>query len=155
VADLLRILFLVPLAFIAAVLAATATILVGWYGHEPGMLSDAGTTGFVIGVGVFVLLRVGALAFVPAFVVAVLAELFGWRSVFLYLAVGGALGFGAGQLPLLGWQGEGDGLLLPAAGFVGGLAYWLLAGRFAGIARPGGPPPAAPPVPPAPPTSPG
>ncbi len=151
-ADLLRLLFLVPIGFIAAVLAAAFTILAGWYGHEPGVLTDVAATGYVIGVGVFVTLRVGALAFVPTVIVVALAEVFGWRSIFLYLAVGGALGFGASQLPVLGWQANGDALLLPAAGFVGGFAYWLIAGRLAGFQRAGEPPPASPP---APPTSPG
>ena len=144
-AELLRLLFLVPLGFIAAVVAAAGTLLAGWYGHEPGVFTDVGATGFVIGIGVFAVLRIGALAFIPAFVVAVLAELFRWRSVFLYLAVGGALGGLAGQLPVMGWEADGrsDTLLLLAAGFVGGFVYWSIAGRFSGIGRASEPPPPA------------
>ncbi len=156
-ADLLRILFLVPLAFIAAVLAATLTILAGWYGHQAGAISsDIVATGYVIGEGVMVMVRVGALAFIPAVLVAVLAELFRWRSVYLYLAVGGALGLLASQFPLMGWAADGQGrqLLLAAAGFVGGFVYWLIAGRLSGFARASAPP--APPLerPATPPTSP-
>jgi hypothetical protein len=153
VADLLRLLFLVPLGFIAAVLAAALTILGGWYGHQAGaILTDIGATGYVMGVGVWVVLEVGAVAGVPAFIVIVLAELFGWRSLVFYLAVGGALGLLTSQLHGIVWQTGNSQLLLPAAGFVGGFVYWLIAGRLAGIARP--PEPASPPTP-RPPTSPG
>ena len=80
--------------------------------------------------------EVGALAVIPAFIVIVLAELFGWRSVFFYLAVGRRPR--AADQPVArhasGRRGT-DQLLLPAAGFVGGFVYWLIAGRLAGIAR--------------------
>ena len=135
-ADLLRILFLVPTGFIVAVLAATLTILAGWYGHEPGVLTDLAATGYVIGVGVWVLLQVGALSVLPTVLVIVLAEMFAWRSVIFYLAVGGGLGLAADRLDVMLWEADGNTLLLPAAGFVGGFAYWLIAGRLAGIARP-------------------
>ncbi len=138
-ADFLRLLFLVPLGYIAAVLAATFTILAGWYGHQAGEVSgDPFATGFLIGEGVLVMVRVGALAFVPAVGVIVLTELLRWRSVFLYLAVGGAMGLLADRF---GTLGETNALLLPAAGFVGALAYWLIAGRFAGVERAAEPPP--------------
>jgi len=142
VADLLRLLFLVPLGFIAAVVAATLTILAGWYGHQAGMVAgDLFATGYVIGEGVMVMLCVGALAFVPAVIVIILAELFAWRSIFLYLAVGGALGLAADRLNGVPWEAAGSQVLLPAAGFVGGFAYWLIAGRLSGFERASGPPP--------------
>ena len=158
-ADLLRLLFLVPLGFIAAVLAAALTILAGWYGHDAGAISsDVAQTGAFIGLGLWLVLEIGALSVIPGFFAIVLAELFGWRSVFFYLAVGGALGLLAWQFPGAVWEGEGNQLLLPAAGFVGGFVYWLIAGRLAGIARASVAPsavPANPPPPPQPPTSPG
>ena len=148
--DLLRILFLVPLGFIAAVLAAALTIIAGWYGHEiSAVLTDPASTGYVIGVGVWVVLEVGVLAAIPAFIFIVLAELFGWRSVFVYLAAGGAFGLLASGIRGVIWDMPDDRLLLLAAGFVGGLAYWLIAGRLAGLGRASEPPP-----PSQPPTSP-
>ncbi len=156
-ADLLRLLFLVPLGFIAAVLAASVTMLGGWYGHGVGgILGDVEQTGYLIGVSVWLVLEVGALAAIPALIVVVLAELFGWRSLIFYLAVGGALGLLASQLNGMLWDAPNDQLLLVAAGFVGGFVYWLIAGRFSGIGRASVPPPAPPPSePPAtPPTSP-
>lgn len=153
-ADLLRILFLVPLGFIAAVLAAALTVLAGWYGHQIGDISsDIVATGEVMGVAVWVVLEVGAVAGVPVFIVIVLAELFGWRSLIFYLAVGGALGLLTSQLHGIVWETGNNQLLLPAAGFVGGFVYWLIAGRFAGIGRASALPP--PPPPAMPPTSPG
>ena len=138
-ADFLRLLFLVPLGYIAAVIAAALTILAGWYGHDAGAISsDVVATGAVIGVGFWVVVEVGALAAVPALIAIVLAELFRWRSVFFYLAVGGGLGLLA--TPLHGT--DGGQLLLPAAGFVGGFAYWFVAGRLAGVAASPAEPPA-------------
>ena len=142
-ADFLRLLFLVPLGYIAAVIAAALTILAGWYGHDAGAISsDVVATGAVIGIGFWVVVEVGALAAVPALIAIVLAELFRWRSVFFYLAVGGGLGLLA--TPLHGT--DGSQLLLPAAGSVGGFAYWFIAGRLAGVAAPPGEPPADPAV---------
>ena len=140
--DLLRLLFLVPLGFIAAVLAAALTILAGWFGHQTGdIFTDFEATGFVIGTGVLVVLQIGALAVIPAVVVIVLAEVFTWRSVFFYIAIGGGLGLLASQFNGMLQETNDSPILLPAAGFVGGLAYWLIAGRLAGVAPR---PPAAP-----------
>jgi hypothetical protein len=136
-ADFLRLLFLVPLGYLAAVVAAALTILAGWYGHDAGAIaSDVVATGAVIGVGFWVVAEVGALAAVPALIAIVLAELFRWRSVFFYLAVGGGLGLLAS--PLGG--ADGSPVLLLAAGFVGGFAYWFVAGRLAGVAAAPEPP---------------
>ena len=132
-ADLLRLLFLVPLGFIGAVIAATLTIVAGWYGHQAGdVVANAEATGFVLTVAFLVMVRVGALAVLPAVLAIALAEMFRWRSLFFYLAVGGALGLLVDTLHGIQWATVDDRLLLPAAGFVGGLAYWLIAGRLAG-----------------------
>ncbi len=128
--DLLRLLFLVPLAYVAAVIAAALTVVAGWAGFdiapEYRMLMVAPA---LMTVGM-----VGAAAFLPAAAV-VAAELFRWRSVFFYLAVGGAIGLAAHELA--GFTGAPEDfahrrLLFPAAGFVGGFVYWLIAGRLAG-----------------------
>ncbi len=136
--DLLRILFLVPIGFVAAILATALTIIAGWYGHDvSAILTDAASTGYVIGMGFWVILEVGVLAVIPAFIFIVLAELFGWRSVFLYIAAGGAFGLVASTARGVVWDMPEDRLLLLAAGFVGGLVYWLIAGRLSGIGRAG------------------
>ena len=143
-AALLRLLFLAPLGFIAAVVAAVATILVGSYGQEPGILTNMAATGFAIGVAFVLMMHIGAVAFIPVFIVIVLAEMFRWRSVFLYLAVGGAIGLVPSAVSnVVGVTPDGQHLLL-AAGFVGGFVYWLVAGRLAGFQR--APEPPDPPV---------
>jgi hypothetical protein len=83
----------------------------------------------------------GAVAFLPALIVVVFAEIARMRS-FIYYGVGGAL------VALASYYGSdisirlenttdvapvGNTLqLAAAAGIIGGLAYWLLAGRNAG-----------------------
>jgi hypothetical protein len=81
---------------------------------------------------------VGAASFAPAAVAILLSEIFGLRSIFYFLAVGGALGLVLNQL--LDFRASAALLdrahvLFPAAGFVGGIVYWLVAGRLAGAAE--------------------
>jgi hypothetical protein len=81
-------------------------------------------------------ISIGAAAVGPTAVIVILTEVFSIRSVFVYLALGGLLGLVLQQL--LGFHGSADLLdrryvLFPAAGFVGSFAYWLIAGRFAGV----------------------
>jgi len=137
----LRLLFVVPVAYVLAILAATATIVAGW----AGIYSDPFYTGVYIG-GVLVLIgTVGSAAFLPAAVAIVAAEIFRWRSVFYYLVVGGLIGFAAHQFAAFTGTAsdfEQRRLIFPAAGFVGAFVYWLIAGRLAGGDQP--PPPAPP-----------
>jgi hypothetical protein len=80
----------------------------------------------------------------PAMLVVVLAEGFGWRSVLIYAGFGGALAlllyYGLGFSFDMG-EPVGDNFLgrerevLAAAGIAGGLVYWLAAGRRAGAWR--------------------
>ena len=147
-ADFLRVLFLVPLGFIAAVLAASLIIVVASFGQEPGIGTDVAVTGYAIGLATIVMLRVGAVAAIPVLVFIVLAETFRWRSVFAYLAVGGAIGLVPSAVNDVVWVTPSDQHVLLAAGFVGGFVYWLIAGRLAGIDRVSASPPAPPPQPP-------
>ena len=129
--DLLRLLFLVPIAYVAAVLAAAFTVMAGWIGFDVA----PEFAGFLIGPAIWMIGAVGAAAFLPATLAIVAAELFRWRSVFFYLAVGGAIGLLAHEFA--GFTGAPEDfaqrrLLFPAAGFVGAFVYWLLAGRLAG-----------------------
>lgn len=130
---LLRLLFVVPLAYVAAVLAAGLTIAVAAVG-APG---DAPIT-FAVVFTVH-LFYIGAAAFVPAAIAITLAEIFAIRSVFYYLAVGGALGLAAQQLVFFVGQTElyeTRPVIYVAAGFVGGAVYWIIAGLHAGLGMP-------------------
>jgi hypothetical protein len=88
--------------------------------------------GWFVGIALATTLYAGAFSFLPALIAIVLAEAFGWRSVFYWLAVGGAVGFAGYALTNF----IGGPYRLPlflATGFVGALVYWAIAGRFSGV----------------------
>jgi hypothetical protein len=129
--DLLRFLFLIPLGYILAVIAAGLTIVFGWTGFDV----DPGYAPFLIGPSVAVIAYAGGAAFLPAVAAILAGEMFRWRWVLFYVAVGGAIGYCAHEFG--GFTGTPEEfaerrLLFPAAGFVGGFVYWLIAGRLAG-----------------------
>lgn len=120
-----------PLAYIAAVIAAAMVIVVGVLGPYDGDIAES----FVLAM-FWMTVSIGGAAVAPAAVTIILTEIFAIRSVFVYLVVGGLLGLVLQQL--LGFHGSADLLerrtvLFPAAGFVGAFAYWLIAGRSAGF----------------------
>lgn len=96
--------------------------------------------GLSLGLGLFVAGSVLAYTAGPALVAAILTEFFRVRSALIHIALGGGaamLGYGLLTLRLFEDTtlngGERDGLLiLLAAGFVGGLVYWMVTGRTAG-----------------------
>jgi hypothetical protein len=129
-AAVFRLLFLVPLAYVAAVVAWGLTIAVGAVGAP-----DDAPLAFVAAFTAHTLYA-GAMAFVPAAVAIAVVEIFAFRSVFYYLAVGGVLGFLAQQIAFyIGRVGvyETRQLLYVAGGFVAAAVYWLIAGMHAGL----------------------
>jgi hypothetical protein len=121
----------VPLAYIVAVIAAAAVIVVGVLGPYDGDIAAS----FVLAM-FWMTVSIASAAIAPAAVTIILTEIFTVRSVFVYLVVGGLLGLVLQQF--LGFHGSADLLerryvLFPAAGFVGAFAYWLIAGRTAGL----------------------
>ena len=129
-----RILFVIPLGFIAACLAAGFFIAVAAYGI--GAL-DRDTVIWPTIFGVLAAPLIGGLAALPALVVIVSAELLSWRSVLAYLVAGGATGLSAYLLAnnTGGAISDTGGQLSMMADIIGGLAYWLVAGRTAGGSR--------------------
>lgn len=128
---LLRILILDPLAWVAACIAFGVTVAFAAFGAQ----SEPQMVGLSVGFATGMTLTAGVFSFLPALVAILLAEAFGWRSVFYWLAVGGGIGLaGHGLTGFLDTPGWGDDRLLAVlgAGFVGGLVYWLIAGRLAG-----------------------
>jgi hypothetical protein len=124
-----RLLILVPAGYILAVIAASAVMIVGTFGPVGPDAYD-----FTIPL-IFATGAVGAASFAPAAVAILLSEIFALRSIFYFLTVGGALGLVLNQL--LDFHASAVLLdrahvLFPAAGFVGGIVYWLVAGRLAG-----------------------
>jgi hypothetical protein len=156
VAALLRLLFLVPLGFVAGSVAAAAV-------GTLALLRDVTLAPEGIALALLVLVAtvgVATIAFVPMAIAIVLAEAFAWRSVFYWLAVGGLIagGVGATTVGLHMLRAVADIVVLAgyvdstgtfaatadtntmtiaiAAGFAGGLVYWLVAGRTSGWREP-------------------
>ena len=128
--QLLRVLFLDPIAFIVAcIVAGVAASVLLWV---PGSFTVPEA---VIFDTIFFTANAAAFAFAPALVAIILAEAFGWRSVFYWLAVGGAIGLSGHLLMSPGLMPAGDRMAtLVGTGLLGGLVYWALAGWMAGPA---------------------
>ena len=127
---ILRLLIVVPIGFVFAVIAAGLTVALGIFGLYPS--SDAG--GWILLFTAWTAAYAGAFAFMPWLIAVVCAEGFGFRSVYYWFAVGGAIG--AAAYAFTGFYGDTDGgsglAIHLAAGFVGGFAYWLIVGRSSG-----------------------
>ncbi len=129
------------IGFGIAALAASAFLHIMWFGPlDPPPEEMSGMVAGTMFVSIpFVALLVGYFAFLPALVVLVIAEFYRRRG-WLFYALGGAaasLFFIARMLPtLMAPESDGFGVFLIAAaigaGMVGGIAYWLVAGRTAG-----------------------
>jgi hypothetical protein len=128
------------LAYALACVAAAAVFTFGMLALDWDNLSSVGlpaAAGLVIVVVVAGI--IGVIAALPAALIVVIAEAFGWRSVLFYAALGGALAlilsFGL-EVPKKIDQSDTFLLrelqLLAASGIAGGLVYWLFAGRRAG-----------------------
>jgi hypothetical protein len=132
---------LILVAYVAASLAASVLLHLvsfGALGFEPGEAPRfvMGSLAFSIP---FIALFVAYYAFLPAVPAILLSEAFGWRD-WLYYAIAGALialiiiAFFVQASP-----NEHDTVRDPrfwaamlGGGISGGMAYWLVAGRFAG-----------------------
>jgi hypothetical protein len=130
--------FALVVAFmIAGITLAIGIVLPEW----PAMDSDPVERVFFFFAAFFATSLVGAVAILPALIVIVFAEVARMRS-FIYYGVGGAL------VGLASYFGSDISVrlenttdvapvsnalqLAAAAGIIGGLAYWLIAGRNAG-----------------------
>jgi len=129
----------VPLGYIAACVAAGLIMALALFGTG----SDPEFVSYFIASVAIMTFWAGSVAFVPMAIVIVLAEAFAWRSMIFYLLVGGSIGLAgdqiAAQYGLLEFTDQRLAILL-AAGFVGGFAYWLIAGRLSGVTPPPRPP---------------
>ena len=127
---------------IVAIMIAGITLVIGIIAPDwTGVDSDPVERVSFFVASFFATSLVGAVAFLPALIVVVFAEIARMRS-FLYYGVGGAL------IGLASYFGSDISVrlenttdvapvnnalqLAAAAGIIGGLAYWLIAGRNAG-----------------------
>lgn len=133
-------------AFLIASMAAGLTIAIGLLGADwPVLHGDPIARGWFWGFAVVGSSSVGAVSFLPLFLLIVLAEIFHLRSVLFYALAGVVI-------MLLAYYGSGIGNpyaesidhagpltreveLVVGAGAVFGLVYWAIAGRKAGAWR--------------------
>lgn len=130
---LLRFLFLIPIAFVLACIAAAFAMLWPFIDTSGAARGDVlfwieATFGFLAQTA-----QIGRVALVPWAVFMVATEAFGWRSLVLHMAAGLAAGYGVmraaygATLPHASVQ-----TVMMVAGLTFALVYWLLAGRSAG-----------------------
>ena len=130
-----RLILLDPIALIFAFVAAGATMAVS--DLFPKASGDIGTV-TLIALSWTMAVVSAWFGFVPAVVAILLAEVFGWRSVFYWLAVGGGLGLAGFAATTPAASPAIDYALAPfvGGGLIGGLVYWSVAGQWSGIAQP-------------------
>jgi hypothetical protein len=134
---LFRILVLIPVAYVVACLAAGLLVLLATIGVGADGAYLTTYPGETLLLASALAAWAGAFACIPALVAIVIAEAFGWRSMLFSLLAGGAIGLGYAwsfDAPVAEAASPAGPQLYLAAGLVGGLVYWLLAGRSARLA---------------------
>jgi hypothetical protein len=140
---LLRII-LVPLGYLAAVLAGALVIVFGaWRLGEVVMSADSNNAAYAFFglavAGPFLIAMLAVMMWLPASIGILLAEAFALRS-WIYHAANGAISAGLGW-HLFGFIDDSpvplhQPLHIVAAGLAGGFAYWAVAGWSAGFRKP-------------------
>ncbi|WP_315767664.1 MULTISPECIES: hypothetical protein [unclassified Bradyrhizobium] len=150
-------LFVIAFAFLAACFVAGMIVVIAILFPEFSDLGegpiDQGALNVIIGFG---FIFVSGFALLPAMLIALITEAFSIRSVLAYAIGGGVVGAACylGLVPFDPDTFQFEGIvrrhleILTGAGIVGGLVYWLIAGRNAGAWRE--PPQQLPPSPPLP-----
>jgi hypothetical protein len=148
-------LLVIAFAFLAASFVGGLVVVVAILFPEFSNLGegpiDQGAFDVLIGFG---FIFVSGFALLPALLIALITEAFAIRSVLAYAIGGGVVGLACylGLVPFDPDTLEFEGIvrrhleIMTGAGIVGGLVYWMIAGRNAGRwRRP--PPPLPPPLP--------
>jgi len=140
----------IAVALIVASMVAGITLAVGIIAPDwPWLDSDPVERVMFFVVSFFATSFIGATAFVPAVLLIVVAEIMRLRRLLYYAAAGAVVGLTSylGSNVELRLENTTDVSpvfhplqLAAAAGIIGGLAYWLLAGRNAGRWREPAPP---------------
>lgn len=134
--------FVIFFALVAAIMVAGIVLSIGIVAPEwPWLDSDPLERVMFFAVSFFATSYVGATAFVPALLLILFAEIARMRSVLYYGVAGAVVGLASyfGSDIELRLENTTDVApaghplqLAAAAGIIGGLAYWLIAGRNAG-----------------------
>jgi hypothetical protein len=150
-------LFVIVFAFLAACFVAGLIVVGAILFPEFADLGegpiDQGALDVIIGFG---FIFVSGFALIPALLIALITEAFSIRSVLAYAIGGGLVGLACylGLIPFDPDTFHFEGIvrrhmeIMTGAGIVGGLVYWMIAGRNAGAWR--RPPQRLPPPPPLP-----
>ncbi|HEY0235380.1 MAG TPA: hypothetical protein VGC86_10075 [Afipia sp.] len=136
-------LFMIAFGFLLACFAASVVVLFGLLFPEMELQTldlDASVANAVLGFG---FLLVSGFALVPALVVVLLTEAFYIRSMLAYAILGGLAGLGAylAFIPFDTVTMTFNGIvrrhleIMTGAGILGGVVYWIIAGRNAGFWR--------------------
>ncbi len=132
----------IAIALIVASMVAGIALAIGIIAPDwPWLDSDPVERVMFFAVSFFATSYIGATAFVPAVLLIIVAEIMRLRSLLYYAAAGAVVGlasyFGSNvEMRLENTTDVSPAFhplqLAAAAGIIGGLAYWLLAGRNAG-----------------------
>ena len=137
-------LFAIIFGFIAASLVAGAIVVFAVLFPELSALDtgviDPNAINILLGFG---FIFVSGFALLPAMIVVAITESFSIRSVLAYAIGGGVVGLACylGRVPFDTATMRFDGIVrrhlevMTGAGIVGGLIYWMIAGRRAGLVR--------------------
>lgn len=150
--------FAVFFGFLAACVAASIVVLWALFFPEMSDVSldvDQGAINMVLGFG-FIL--ISGFALLPAAIIALITEVFSIRHILAYAVGGGLAGLFCylGFIPFDTVNMTFNGIVrrhlevMVGAGILGGVVYWLIAGRNAGGWRVVSPPPLPPPAAPLP-----
>jgi hypothetical protein len=133
---------IVAFALLVSIMAAGVALAIGIIAPDwPWLDSDPFERMTFFAVSFFATSFVGATAFVPALLLIAIAEAMRLRSLLYYAAAGAVVGLASYFGSDVGLRLENTTDVTPvfhplqlaaAAGIIGGLMYWLLAGRNAG-----------------------
>ncbi|MCX5513034.1 hypothetical protein C3941_01860 [Kaistia algarum] len=130
----LRILFLIPIGFMAAIATAIFVYLAAFGFREQDLWGGPGHFIPIIVEPVMILIAgIAQTAALPFLAGIVLSEILAIRSVIAWMIFGGGIGLG---VHLFAFPGNTEFLPPLAAGLAAGFAYWLVAGHGAGVNRP-------------------
>lgn len=137
-------LFAIFFGFLAACFVAGAVVLYAIFFPEMNDVSfygvDQGAINLVLGFG---FMLVSGFALLPALIIALITEAFSIRHILAYAVAGGIAGLCCylGFIPFDTVNMTFNGIvrrhleIMVGAGILGGVIYWMIAGRNAGIWR--------------------
>ncbi|WP_350335630.1 hypothetical protein [Coralliovum pocilloporae] len=130
-------LLIVPFAFMVTLVCVGIFVAFSLAALDPDFSRDNELhVLFTTGMGFLATSILGGLVFAPAALAILACEILRLRSLFVYLAIGGVLGFAGTYAPIPDGGSvslASEDRILVAAGLIGGFIYWLLAGRNAGF----------------------